>query len=253
MSIRRARYRPGGDRRNGNGQTGERLVVDRLAADRMRHLPALLDALAAKEFTLVVLDTAGVDDATTHQVIAAVDLCLIPARPTRLDIEASRRTFRTAIALGKPTAFLLNHCPPTIRSPRAIEAAEGLKTLGVLADPIITSRADFPDAVAAGLGVTEFAPTGKAAIETAALWRCVALPCLKGYPAAPLGGSRGVFRQGACGSCGRSVGEQAQYSCVREVRTLSPALTRSHAAEVKCPALESGAGIEPSGDAQQSL
>jgi chromosome partitioning protein len=149
------------------------LVVDRLAADRMRHLPALLDALAAKGFTLVVLDTAGVDDATTHQVIAAVDLCLMPARPTRLDIEASRRTFRTAIALGKPTAFLLNHCPPTIRSPRAIEAAEGLKTLGVLADPIITSRADFPDAVAAGLGVTEYAPTGKAAIETAALWRWV--------------------------------------------------------------------------------
>jgi chromosome partitioning protein len=75
-----------------NGQTGERLVVDWLAPDRMRHLPALLDALSAKGFTLVVLDTAGVDDATTHQVIAAVDLCLMPARPTRLDIEASRRT-----------------------------------------------------------------------------------------------------------------------------------------------------------------
>jgi len=162
-----------GNRRNGNGQTGECLVVDRLAADRMRHLPALLDALAAKGFTLVVLDTAGIDETSTHQVIAAVDLCLMPARPTRLDIEASRRTFRTAIGLGKPTAFLLNQCPPTIRSPRAIEAAEGLKMLGVLADPIMTSRADFQDAVAAGLGVTEYAPTGNAAIETAALWRWV--------------------------------------------------------------------------------
>jgi chromosome partitioning protein len=140
-----------GDRRDGNGQTGERLVVDRLAADRMCHLPALLDALAAKGFTLVVLDTAGIDETSTHHVIAAVDLCLMPARPTRLDIEASRRTFRTAIALGKPTAFLLNQCPPTMRSPRAIEAAEGLKMLGVLADPIMTSRADFQDAVAAGL------------------------------------------------------------------------------------------------------
>jgi len=162
-----------GNRRNGNGQTGECLVVDRLAADRMRHLPALLDALAAKGFTLVVLDTAGIDDTTTHQLIAAADLCLMPARPTRLDIEASRRTFRTAIALGKPTAFLLNQCPPTIRSPRAIEAAEVLKMLGVLADPIMTFRADVQDAVAAGLGVTEYAPTGKAAVETAALWRWV--------------------------------------------------------------------------------
>jgi len=162
-----------GDRRDGNAQTGERLVVDRLAADRMCHLPALLDALAAKGFTLVVLDTAGINETSTHHVIAAVDLCLMPARPTRLDIEASRRTFRTAIGLGKPTAFLLNQCPPTMRSPRAIEAAEGLKMLGVLADPIMTSRADVQDAVAAGLGVTEYAPTGKAAVETAALWRWV--------------------------------------------------------------------------------
>lgn len=156
-----------------NGGTGERLVVDRLAAERMRYLSALLEALAAKGFTLVVLDTAGVDDAATPQVIAAVDLCLMPARPTRLDIEASRRTFRTAIALGKPTAFLLNQCPPTIRSPRAIEAAEGLKMRGVLADPIMTSSADFQDAVAAGLGVTEYAPTSNAAIEPMALWRWV--------------------------------------------------------------------------------
>jgi chromosome partitioning protein len=122
----------------------------------------------------------GVDDVTTRQVIAAVDLCLMPARPTQLDIEASRRTFRTAIALGKPTAFLLNQCPPTIRSPRAIEAAEGLKMRGVLADPIMTSSADFQDAVAAGLGVTEFAPTGKAAVETAALWRWVHTRLRKG-------------------------------------------------------------------------
>jgi hypothetical protein len=33
-----------------------------------------------------------------------------------------------------------------MRSPRAIEGAEGLKMRGVLADPIMTSRADFHDA-----------------------------------------------------------------------------------------------------------
>jgi hypothetical protein len=60
-----------GDRRDGNGGTGERLVVDRLAAERMRYLPALLEALAPKRLYPVVLDTAGVDDAATHQLIAA--------------------------------------------------------------------------------------------------------------------------------------------------------------------------------------
>jgi chromosome partitioning protein len=169
-----------GHRRNGKGSTGERLYVDRLAADQARHLPALLDALAAKGFTITILDTAGVDDAATHRVMAAVDLCLMPARPTRVDVEASRRTFRTAITLGKPTAFLLNQCPPMVQSARAIEAAKGLKMLDVLADPLVTSRPDFQDAVAAGLGVTEYAPTGKAAIETAALWRWVHTRLAKG-------------------------------------------------------------------------
>jgi chromosome partitioning protein len=130
-----------GDRRDGNGQTGERLVVDRLATDQVRYLPALLEALAAKGFTLAILDTAGVDDATTHQVIAAADLCLMPARPTRLDIEASRRTFRTTVALGKPTAFL------------AIEAAEELKMLGVLADPIMTLLNQCPPTVRLAVGL----------------------------------------------------------------------------------------------------
>jgi chromosome partitioning protein len=34
-----------GDRRAGNGSTGEPLIVDRLAADCMRHLPSLLRGL----------------------------------------------------------------------------------------------------------------------------------------------------------------------------------------------------------------
>ena len=42
--------------------------------------------------------------------------------------------------------------------------------LGVLADQMISARADFQDAIAAGLGVTEYAPEGKAAQEVAALW-----------------------------------------------------------------------------------
>ena len=56
------------------------------------------------------------------------------------------------------------------RSSRSLEAAAGLKMLGVLADPMMTTRADYQDAIAAGLGVTEYAPEGKAAQEAAALW-----------------------------------------------------------------------------------
>jgi chromosome partitioning protein len=153
--------------------TGDRLEVDALDRSRVRQLPEILDALAARGFTLAILDTAGTDDAVTHQALNAADLCLMPARPTRLDIEATRATFRAATALGKPVAFLLNQCPPMPRSWRALEAAAGLKMLGALADPMLTSRVDFQDAVGAGLGVTEFRPEGRAAAEVAALWAWV--------------------------------------------------------------------------------
>jgi hypothetical protein len=58
----------------------------------------------------------------------------------------------------------------TPRSSRSLEAAAGLKMLGVLADPMMTTRADYQDAIAAGFGVTEYAPEGKAAQEAVALW-----------------------------------------------------------------------------------
>jgi chromosome partitioning protein len=41
---------------------------------------------------------------------------------------------------------------------------------GVLAEPIIAQRADHQDALAAGQGVTEYAPDGKAAGEMRDLW-----------------------------------------------------------------------------------
>jgi chromosome partitioning protein len=45
--------------------------------------------------------------------------------------------------------------------------------LGVLAEPKLAARNDFPDAIAAGLGVTEYARAGKAAQEIEALWHWI--------------------------------------------------------------------------------
>jgi chromosome partitioning protein len=159
-----------GDRREGEGPSFENLTVDRLPADRIGQLPEILNALRRKGFTVAVLDTAGVDNTATHLAMQAADLCLMPARPSRLDIEATGLTFRAVMRMGRPVAFVLNQCPPTPRSSRSLEAAAGLKMLGVLADPMMTTRADYQDAIAAGFGVTEYAPEGKAAQEAAALW-----------------------------------------------------------------------------------
>lgn len=159
-----------GERRDGQGPSFENLTVERFPPEKVKELAVIIPALGRKGFTLAILDTAGVDNAISHLAMQAADLCLMPARPSRLDIEATGATFRAVMRMGKRVAFLLNQCPPTPRSSRALEAAAGLRMLGVLADPMMTARADFQDAMAAGLGVTEYAADSKAALEAIALW-----------------------------------------------------------------------------------
>ena len=106
-------------------------------------------------------------------VIDSVDLCLLPVRPTRLDVDAAGATFRAVFLAKRRAAFVLNQCPSTYRSLRANEAAEELMRLGVLAEPMLPACIDFQDAIAAGLGVTEYARDGKAAQEIEALWRWI--------------------------------------------------------------------------------
>lgn len=148
-------------------------VVDCLTGAKLAQLSSVLASLAKRGFTLAILDCAGVASTATNTAIAAADLCIIPTRPTRLDIRATKPTIEALMAMKRAFAFVLNQCPPHVRSSRAAEAATGLSLLGVLAEPVITQRADYQDAIAAGLGVTEYAPAGKAAGEITQLWRWI--------------------------------------------------------------------------------
>jgi chromosome partitioning protein len=82
-----------------------------------------------------------------------------------LDVDAAGATFRTVFLANRRAAFALDQCPSTHHSLRASEAATELMRLGVLAEPKLAARVDFPDAIAAGFGVTEYARGGKAQIE----------------------------------------------------------------------------------------
>jgi chromosome partitioning protein len=146
------------------------VVVEPLERERLPRLAAILDGLAGVGFTLAVFDTAGADNAAVRLVTDAADLCLLPARPTRVDVEATAATFRAVFLAKRKAAFILNQCPANYRSHRASEAAKGLTKLGVLAEPLLSARMDYQDAIAAGLGVTEFAGAGSAAREIQALW-----------------------------------------------------------------------------------
>ena len=149
------------------------VVIEPLESERLPQLPAIFEGLAGVGFTLAVFDTAEADRGALSLVIDSVDLCLLPARPTRLDVDATAATFRSVFLAKRSAAFVLNQCPSTYCSLRANEAAEELTRFGVLAEPKLPARIDFPDAIAAGLGVTEYARDGKAAQEIEALWRWI--------------------------------------------------------------------------------
>lgn len=146
------------------------VIVEPFESERLSRLPAILEGLAGVGFTLAIFDTAGADGDAVRFVAEAADLCLLPARPSRLDVEATAATFRCAFLAKRKAAFVLNQCPATYRSTRTSESAKDLTHLGVLAEPMLTARMDFQDAMGAGLGVTEFARGGRAAQEIEALW-----------------------------------------------------------------------------------
>jgi chromosome partitioning protein len=136
-----------------------------------------LEALARSGVTLAIIDTAGGVSAATTAAVRHGDLCMIPARPSIADIEATRSTISLARAWKKPFAYILNQAP--IRGQRIDNAATllgdeaSLELAGVLAKPFIVMRNDHQDALAAGLAVVEYAPTAKSSAEIRDLWQWI--------------------------------------------------------------------------------
>jgi chromosome partitioning protein len=136
-----------------------------------------LQSLDQSGVTLTIIDTAGGVSAATTAAIRHSDLCLIPARPSIADIEATASTVSIVRAWKKPFAFVLNQTP--IRGQRIATAASVLgddvarDLVDVLAQPFIVMRNDHQDALSAGLAVNEYAPASKSADEVRGLWQWV--------------------------------------------------------------------------------
>ncbi len=157
-------------KRRETAKTLNRVVIEPVEGERLPRLCAIVEGLAGVGFTLAIFDTAGADNAAARFVTEAADLCLLPARPTRLDVDATAATFRAVFLAKRKAAFVLNQFPPTYRSSRASDSAKDLTRLGLLAEPMLSARMDFQDAISLGLGVTEYAREGRAAGEIEALW-----------------------------------------------------------------------------------
>jgi chromosome partitioning protein len=120
---------------------------------------------------VAIIDTPATTNVLSASAMGAADLCLIPARPSPADIEATLPTVSLVRKLDRRFAFILNQT--SARSHRTSEAAMALSAAGMLALPYIVQRNDHQDALGVGLGVTEYDDRGQAAEEVRALWRWV--------------------------------------------------------------------------------
>src|SRR5262245_61928686 len=80
-------------------------------------LERALRALQRRGCTLAIIDTPGSDNDLVADAIRAAMVCLVPARPSLADIEATHPTLKTIRGLGKEFAFVLNQTPPRGQRP----------------------------------------------------------------------------------------------------------------------------------------
>lgn len=122
--------------------------------------------------SLAIVDTPGRYGPDVALVLREASLCLLPVKPSILDVEAARPTVEQIRLLGRPFAFVLNQCNATTQA-RTLDAATALVSSGALAPSMVATRSDFLDSMTMGQGVTEIAPKGKAATEIRLLWHWV--------------------------------------------------------------------------------
>jgi chromosome partitioning protein len=139
-----------------------------------RRLSEFLRDADASGYDLAVIDTPPAVTFDTARVSDAVDLVLIPLRPSILDIYAVAGTADVVRATKTDALMVLNACQAGRGESDAPGTAEARKALASIPIPLaaasIGQRLDYTRALNDGEAVNEFAPESKAAAEMQALW-----------------------------------------------------------------------------------
>ncbi|MDQ6968052.1 MAG: ParA family protein [Mariprofundaceae bacterium] len=71
-------------------------------------LPAEIRGCRNLKSNYVIIDTPGTDKMIVRSAVNVSDALLIPVQPSSLDVQASAPSVQTALASGKPTAYVVN-------------------------------------------------------------------------------------------------------------------------------------------------
>lgn len=148
---------------------------------RTAETPAVLDhnqagslpqtlARLEKAFSLIIIDTPGIDSHGTRGAMQSADLCLVPVRPSEADLKATMPTIKALTAIGRPFGLVINQASTNKQTRLTAAVTTRLSTTGMVVPVPIAARIDHQYAYALGQGVSEFAPDSKATAEVAELW-----------------------------------------------------------------------------------
>ena len=137
-------------------------VVTDVHPSRLRYA---LDAAAAENVDLAVIDTPPRSESAALEAARAAHLVVIPCRAQALDLETMPNVQQLLGLAGNPPAVaVLNAVSP--RGPRTAQARRAIDRLGLQVCPhTIGHRVAWGDASAVGLAVTEYPSRGRAADE----------------------------------------------------------------------------------------
>ncbi len=122
----------------------------------------------AKTYDIVLIDSPPHAATEARIAVRAAHQVLIPLQPSVLDLWATQATLDLATEEKRPAQLVLNRVPP--RGKAAQEVADEAARQGMpLSAFRIGNRTALAASLAAGLGISEFEPSGVAAQEIAAL------------------------------------------------------------------------------------
>jgi chromosome partitioning protein len=122
----------------------------------------------ARDHDIVLVDSPPHAETEARLVVRAADLLLVPVQPSPMDLWATRPTLDLARQEKTTVLLILNRVPPRANLADAMIARLG--ELGAaIAAARIGNRVGLASALLEGRGITETAPSGRAAEEVRAM------------------------------------------------------------------------------------
>lgn len=138
------------------------LVIDAQPA----RLPGVVAKAREAGVDLLLIDTAGRTEQAAMSAARVADLVVVPLQPSVMDLKTVKATADLITLAGTPERVAVLMRVKASASGRHNETRAWLERQGMPVCPaMVGDRVTFQDAYAAGLGVTEYEPGGKAAAE----------------------------------------------------------------------------------------